>query len=168
MMAMPAHIATGLPPDSREKQAFSKPGQEFQKHLECISIPVSDIALSRFPYEGPIMPIGECCNRIVVADRDIDIDIEVVCAGLDADALRAGAIMTGSLVSVREQDGIFATRQLMRSRGIRRAPVIGDDGALIGIVIADDLSQLLAEEMSELSKLSEHARPRPGVGVGVG
>lgn len=103
------------------------------------SIVVTDAA------EGVCKPVG------IITDRDIVI--EVVCNGLNAETLRLGDIMTGSLVAVREQDGVFETLQLMRSRGVRRAPVIGADGALIGIVTADDLIQLLAEEMSELSKL---------------
>ncbi len=113
------------------------------------SIVVTDIV------EGVRKPVG------IITDRDIVI--EVVCAGLEAGTLRTGEIMSGSLAAVREQEGVFETLQLMRRRGIRRAPVIGEDGALIGIVAADDLIQLLAEEMNELAKLIEHAKPRPGI-----
>jgi Mg/Co/Ni transporter MgtE len=41
----------------------------------------------------------------------------------------------------------------MRMRGIRRLPVVGKQGELIGIVAVDDLLALLAEEMGELAKI---------------
>ena len=95
--------------------------------------------------DGVRKPVG------IVTDRDIVI--EVVCNALDPKTLRLGEIMTGNLAAVREQDGVFETLQLMRSRGIRRAPVIGAEGELIGIIAADDLIQLLSEAMADLSKL---------------
>ena len=95
--------------------------------------------------DGVRKPVG------IVTDRDVVI--EVVCNALDPKTLRLGEIMTENLAAVRERDGVFETLQLMRSRGIRRAPVIGAAGELIGIIAADDLTQLLSEAMADLSKL---------------
>jgi CBS domain-containing protein len=44
----------------------------------------------------------------------------------------------------------------MRFRGIRRVPVVNAAGGLTGIVSADDLLEFLADEMSELSRISPH------------
>jgi CBS domain-containing protein len=41
----------------------------------------------------------------------------------------------------------------MRAKGARRAPVVDKDGALIGIISADDFIELLAGELSDLAKL---------------
>lgn len=41
----------------------------------------------------------------------------------------------------------------MRAHGVRRMPVVDQEGALVGIISVDDLTELLAEELSQLSKL---------------
>jgi CBS domain-containing protein len=50
----------------------------------------------------------------------------------------------------------------MRMKGVRRLPVTDDAGALVGIVAADDILTLLAEEMSALAKMisREHKREK--------
>jgi CBS domain-containing protein len=61
---------------------------------------------------------------------------------------------------VQEQDGIFETIRLMRTRGIRRIPVVNLEGGLEGIVSADDILDLLAEEMTELAKVAPREQER--------
>ena len=41
----------------------------------------------------------------------------------------------------------------MRTRGVRRIPVVDDEGALAGIFALDDVLELLAEQIGELVKL---------------
>ena len=41
----------------------------------------------------------------------------------------------------------------MRSRGVRRLPVLGAQGELVGIVSTDDLLELVAEELSGLARI---------------
>ena len=40
---------------------------------------------------------------------------------------------------------------MMRQKGLRRLPVVDASGALVGLVAADDMLELLAEEMSGLA-----------------
>lgn len=98
--------------------------------------------------KGTKFPVG------IVTDRDIVV--EIVVNRLDPETVLLGEIMAEDLATVRERDGVFETIQLMRSKGVRRIPVIDDKGALVGIIAVDDLIQLLAEEMGELSKLIVH------------
>ena len=95
--------------------------------------------------EGRRAPVG------IVTDRDIVL--EVLAQGLDAANLSVGDIMSSDLITVRENEGIFQTIQLMRAKGARRAPVVNGEGALVGIVSVDDMVEFLAEELSELAKL---------------
>ena len=95
--------------------------------------------------DGMRIPAG------IVTDRDVVV--ELVALGLDPDTITVGDIMGLELATVRESNGVFDTVQLMRSKGVRRVPVVSNKGALVGIVTVDDLIQLLAEEMGELSKL---------------
>jgi len=94
---------------------------------------------------GRRVPVG------IVTDRDIVV--EVLAEGLDPASLSAGDIMSSQLVTVRENEGLFQTIQVMRARGARRAPVVNQDGVLVGIVSVDDLIELLAQELSDLSTL---------------
>ena len=54
---------------------------------------------------------------------------------------------------MRENQGVFETIQQMRLKGVRRLPIVGEEGALVGIVAVDDLVALFADELSELSKV---------------
>jgi CBS domain-containing protein len=95
--------------------------------------------------DGRRLPVG------IVTDRDIVL--EVLAEGIDEQKLTVGDIMSTGLVTVRESEGLFQTIQLMRAKGVRRAPVVDEQGALVGIVAVDDLLELLAEELNELVKL---------------
>lgn len=100
--------------------------------------------------DGKRVPVG------IVTDRDVVL--EVVSMELDASVLTAGDIMGLELATVRESEGIFETIRYMRTKGVRRLPVVDAQGALIGIITLDDLLELLTEEMSELSKLVSKER----------
>ena len=98
--------------------------------------------------EGKRRPLG------IVTDRDIVI--EVVAAAVAPDTLTVSDIMAPDLATVRESEGVFDTIRYMRSRGIRRIPVVDREGWLLGIITLDDLLGLLAEEMIELARLVSH------------
>ncbi|TCV90386.1 CBS domain-containing protein [Sulfurirhabdus autotrophica] len=89
-------------------------------------------------------PIG------IVTDRDLVI--EVVAMALDSSVITIGDIMGSELAVVNESEGVFETMRYMRTKGVRRLPVVDVKGALVGIVTLDDLLELLAEEMNELCK----------------
>jgi len=105
--------------------------------------------------EGRRRPVG------IVTDRDIVV--EVVAAGLSPDLLTAGDIMGQELAMVGENEGVFETIHYMRSKGVRRMPVVDKEGWLLGIITLDDLMELLAEEMGELAKLISVERHRETV-----
>ena len=94
---------------------------------------------------GPRMPVG------IVTDRDIVIS--VVATDLRAGAITAGDIMTRELITVRESDGILQALGIMRFRGVRRLPVVAEDGQLTGLVAIDDILEVLAEELTDMSKV---------------
>lgn len=101
---------------------------------------------------GARRPVG------IVTDRDIVV--EVVAAAVDPDALVVGDIMGPDVASVRETEGVFEALRYMRTKGVRRLPIVDREGALVGILTLDDVLGLLAEEMTELAKLVTHERQR--------
>lgn len=88
------------------------------------------------------MPIG------VLTDRDIVV--AVLAKDVDARTLAVGEVMSGDVVSVRAQDSVFDALRLMRSRGVRRVPVTGDRGVLVGILTIDDVLEIVAEQLGEI------------------
>jgi len=102
--------------------------------------------------DGKRMPVG------IVTDRDMVI--EVIAKSLDIDEFNVGDIMGPQLVSVQEKEGVFETIRLMRTKGVRRIPVVNQEGGLVGIMSADDILDLLAEEMTELAKVAPRERER--------
>jgi len=102
--------------------------------------------------DGKRVPVG------IVTDRDIVI--EIVSQSLDLNEFSVGDIMSPQLISVQEKEGVFETIRLMRAKGIRRIPVVNQEGGLEGIVSADDILDLLAEEMTELAKVVPREQER--------
>ena len=101
---------------------------------------------------GRRVPVG------IVTDRDIVIS--VVATGLDPKVFTLGDLLTREVVVGPADEGIFETIQKMRRHGVRRMPIVDAQGSLVGIVSVDDLIQLLAEEMTELSKLISREQAR--------
>ncbi|UCH49492.1 MAG: CBS domain-containing protein [Betaproteobacteria bacterium] len=93
--------------------------------------------------EGKRVPVGMLTDR--------DITVAVVAPGLDAEAILVGDVMSAELLSIQEDAGIAETVELMRVRGIRRLPVTDAAGTLVGLVAADDVLALLAEEIAGLA-----------------
>lgn len=87
----------------------------------------------------------------VLTDRDIVVGI--VAKGLDADGLRVDEVMAPQVITAGERTGVAETMELMRAKGVRRVPVVDNRGMLVGIVTADDLIDLLAEEMSTIARM---------------
>lgn len=101
---------------------------------------------------GKRVPVG------IVTDRDMVI--EVIAKSLDANDFTVGDIMSLQVFTVQEKEGVFETIRLMRTKGIRRMPVVNQEGGLAGIVTADDIVDLLAEEMAELAKVAPREQVR--------
>src|SRR3972149_2665068 len=94
---------------------------------------------------GKRVPIG------LVTDRDIMMEITAM--GLDPAVITVGDIMDAEVVTARESEGVLETMEIMRYKGVRRLPIVGADGQLVGIVTIDDLLEVLAEQLTELAKI---------------
>lgn len=90
-----------------------------------------------------VVPIG------ILTDRDIVVG--VVAKRVAPDTLTVGDTMTRELLTVREDDGVEFVLREMRRCGVRRAPVIGDRGELVGVVSLDDVIQHLATQLGRLA-----------------
>jgi len=106
---------------------------------------VGDLVVVEQP-NGEQIPVG------IITDRDIVVI--VIAEGLDPTSITVGDIMTSELVTVSEDEDVYETIENMRFKGVRRLPVVNRVGGLVGIVTVDDLVEFLAQEMTELSRVS--------------
>ncbi|HUK03071.1 MAG TPA: CBS domain-containing protein [Steroidobacteraceae bacterium] len=85
----------------------------------------------------------------VITDRDIVVS--VVAREADAKALRVGDVMTPQPHTLSERDSVETAMQEMRRIGVRRMPVVGGSGELIGVLSLDDVLDVVARELQNLA-----------------
>ena len=128
--------------------------------------PLSDVArLMRERHVGAVVITEGDPQRPHVAG--IITDRDIVCARVtrteDLSSINAAEIMTPRPLVIAEQDSVGAAVAHLRARGVRRAPVVAADGALLGVISADDLLAHLAGEIAALAGIvSRQARARIG------
>jgi len=101
---------------------------------------------------GVRIPVG------IVTDRDLVV--EIMAPELDQRVITVGDIILPELITVKENTGVFEAIQYMRAKGVRRLPVVADNGGLVGILTLDDLLELLAEELLALANLVKHEQQK--------
>lgn len=92
--------------------------------------------------EGRCVPVG------MVTDRDIVLT--VVRADAQAGSLFVADIMSAPVAIANVDDDIWLLAKRMRQHGVRRLPVVGGDGELLGVVSLDDLLRAAAALLDEL------------------
>jgi len=103
-------------------------------------------------YNGKRIPVG------IVTDRDIIV--EIIATELDPGVMTVEDIMGKELFTVKETADLFWAIQYMRSKTVRRLPVVNDYGGLVGILTLDDVLALLSEELLDLAKLVGYERKK--------
>ncbi|HVL34038.1 MAG TPA: CBS domain-containing protein [Burkholderiales bacterium] len=118
--------------------------------------------LMRQHHVGSVVVVDERNGRRfpagMVTDRDVAVG--VVALGLDPANTVLEAVMPLEVVCVRESDGLGRAVALMRAQGVRRLPVLDASGALVGVLSADDILEILAEELYCLAGMVAHAEQR--------
>ncbi len=106
---------------------------------------VGDLVITRED-RGRHLPVG------VVTDRDLVL--EVLAQGIDPDSVTVGDLFTSpTLITATIDDELEDTLRSMRSNGVRRVPVVEDDGALVGIITMDDMLGVMAGQLLDITRL---------------
>lgn len=95
-------------------------------------------------------PIG------IVTDRDLAI--RVLGEKADPTTQMAENVMTEDLKTAEPDVGFYQAADLMAAHSIRRLPVTNGD-TLVGMITADDLNELLADEQSQFADIVRAQRP---------
>lgn len=92
-----------------------------------------------------VRPVG------IVTDRDIVV--QGIAEDVVLEDISLKDIVVGEPVTARESDGIHETLETMRTKGVRRLPVVDSQGSLVGILTMDDLLEVLSEELENIARL---------------
>lgn len=98
----------------------------------------------------PIVDGGKLIG--IVTDRDIVV--RVVAKGGDANTPGREA-MTTELFTVKPDDFVFEAIRLMGDKQVRRVPVIGENGELVGIIAMADVALETEDEVEIAETLEE-------------
>lgn len=137
-------------------------------------VPISDLARSDVVTARPETPVAdlastmatESVGSIVITDdespvgivTDRDLAVRVLAEDHDPSDQVARNVMTEDVRTIDRDAGFYEATELMSERGIRRLPVCDGD-RLEGIVTADDLTELLADEQGQFADVIRAQRP---------
>ncbi len=86
----------------------------------------------------------------VLTDRDL---ARCYLEGESIDELSIDQVIDTDVLKISNQDGMQEALAAMAEKGVRRAPVIDEQGKLVGIVTTDDVVKILADEFNSLSEI---------------
>jgi len=102
---------------------------------------VGDVVVVDNPNDEGI-PLG------IVTDRDIVV--EVLGNGLDPAKTTVGSLMRKPLIIAQESEDTAQVIERMRAHGVRRLPVVANEGEVVGIVTLNDLLRQFVTDASAL------------------
>lgn len=103
------------------------------------------------PSNGTNEPVG------IVTDRDLALEVLAENVA-QATSMQVSAVMTCELVTAREDEDVGEVLRKMRTSGVRRMPVVNNEGTLEGILTYDDLLDWFVEELEGLVAVVESER----------
>lgn len=106
---------------------------------------------------GTVVVVRDQKPAGIVTDRDLAL--RVLGRGLDPDTA-VEDIMTEGVRTLDESTPIEEALTAMKSSGVRRIVVTGEDGALAGIISLDDILELLVEEVESVGAILRKESPR--------
>jgi CBS domain-containing protein len=137
-------------------------------------VPIKDLARSDVVTARPETPVidivdtmeTEDVGSVVITEGDTavgiitDRDLTLRSLGKKADPTEQPVkdVMTSDLITIDRDAGFYEATRLMSEYGIRRLPV-REENDLVGIVTADDLTELIADEKQQLAAVLQAQRP---------
>ena len=117
------------------------------------SEPVSEaISLMRSHHVGDVVVVESTEKGMIPLGilTDRDIVLEILAEGVELDAVSIGDVMSYELTTVTQDTKLIDTIKLMRDDGVRRIPVVNQQGVLEGLLSMDDILELLAEQLTDI------------------
>lgn len=83
--------------------------------------------------------------------KDRDLVVGVLAREADPRALRVADVMTRKPVVVMISDSVQHALQEMKRIGVRRLPIVGSVGELVGVISLDDIVEALASQLHDVA-----------------
>lgn len=99
----------------------------------------------------------------MLTDRDIALALAV--ADRSPAHRTVSDVMSAGVVVCTENDVLFDVIEMMRSRGVRRMPVVDVAGRLTAVLSADDLVGALAEHLVSIARVLTYSQSTPDRGA---
>jgi len=93
-----------------------------------------------------------------------DITVRVTAPGLDPARIMVGTIMSSPLVTIAESESVGNAVALMGRHGIRRLPIVDQDGFLVTLLTLDDILRLNLADSGALTGIVREQARRAGDG----
>jgi CBS domain-containing protein len=85
----------------------------------------------------------------IVTDRDVVL--RAVASGRNPAEVRVEDVMTREPKTARSSEPVLVTARRMAQEGVRRLPVVDEDGHVVGLISVDDLLTLFITELSNVA-----------------
>lgn len=108
---------------------------------------------------GAVVVVKDGLPQGIITDRDIVT--RCVAKGHDCVHTIVLGLMSDRLITVPLDSSIQDVIHVMRKNKIRRLPVVDEEGRAVGLLTFNDLYQLLARELGDISQsFSRSSRPK--------
>lgn len=144
-------------------------------YTEAPAMPIEDLARTDVVSATPETPVPELARRMrdekvgsivitndnhlagIVTDRDLAT--RVLADETASTDQTATDVMSTNLCVVGPDAGFYEAAKTMSENGVRRLPICDENDEPVGIVTADDLTELLADENQLLASIIQAQRP---------
>lgn len=103
--------------------------------------------------DGHSVPTG------IITDRDLVVGV-IATEAHRLLALSISEIVTGPVITARDDEEVAEVLAKMTEHMIRRIPIVDEHGALVGIFTLDDMLQILAGDVGSIAALVRMQRRR--------
>jgi CBS domain-containing protein len=94
---------------------------------------------------------GDVTRRLTGVLTDRDIVMQVTASDRDPHEVKVQEVMTRQPILAYENDELRDVLQVMRLAGVRRVPVVNNDGTAVGVIALDDAIELITGLLCDIS-----------------
>ncbi len=121
---------------------------------------VEATAVMRERHVGNVVVVEDIDDKrkVVGILTDRDLILSVIAAGLSPEALLVSDVMSKPVYCCAGTQDVFDAVAIMREQGVRRLPVLDEQGSLAGIIAADDIWIALSNQLKILGEITVRER----------
>lgn len=116
----------------------------------------SDAARAMWDFDIGCVPVVDRDHRPIAMVTDRDICMAAYTRGQAPSQIAIEHVMSREVFTCGEADSLASAERTMQERQVRRLPVIGEDGKLVGILSLNDL--VIAGTRSPLAAVKQRLR----------